>query len=248
MLSRQDCITAIGQWGIAKSDYSQIKNLIPSASSFLFTYQDYQWLNTHNAFTYFHTYMGIHNQKLILIVVPLDQDGKEVILNSYLNLELTELQNNITIVEKKVITTINKTTLSTELKITNHRQEIQNPILNAPHLSEPMTLKDILLWEAQYLNWFYQQITVSNAQNVFNVFTVPSIDLDPSTINNGTIIHAFFGFKSNPIFLNVLPTLVFVSSGTNTNDGEIIQSNSADYSQPCPPMCKDLGSFKLLGQ
>ena len=129
MLLKEDCSLAIKTWDDTRSHYSKIKNLIQPATAFPFPKVDCIWLNENNNNKEFHTYIGVHKEFLILISVPIDEDGQEVDLDFYLAIPLKPLEKSINLIDEKKYTTIDKTTLSKKLEILSSTEKIEFPIM-----------------------------------------------------------------------------------------------------------------------
>jgi len=254
MLSKEKCIQAINAWKETRTNYSEIKNIINPTDVFNFTQEDCDWIKENNKNSNFHAYAGVHDDKFILITVPLDENGKEINLESYLATNLTDLKDEITLIEKEVVTTVSKTTLSKKLEITKYWKEVDLPIFNEPTITERASVKDIEKWKNECLDWFYYECKQSEGQNTFRAFTVPFADLEREDKKQGEIV-ALFGFKHSSIYQTQIPILVFVTIPDNTGAAEIIrvknnqassETNTRDWSQPCPPMCKNKTDYTLL--
>ena len=268
-LKRSKCAHAIKRWEKTRTKYSKVKKIIQPTAVFYFQQQDCQWIKTHNKSATFHAYAGVRKDKFILIIVPLDKNGKEVNLHEYLAVELTNLSNEITLIETDVVTTISKIKLSKNLEVTKNWQEVDLPTYNKPDLLERDAFKDIMKWKNECFNWFYFECKFSNAQNVFRAFTVPSGDLDYQTSLQGDIL-AFFGFRFSTISMSEIPTLIFIKSAKSNyenigadeisggDDDQLLLAskenenptgsvvNTKDWSQPCPPLCADKDDFTLF--
>ena len=66
---------------------------------------------------------------------------------------------------------------------------------------------------------------------------------------------ALFGFKHSSIYQTQIPILIFVTITDEMGAAEIMRANNnqtasstntRDWSQPCPPMCKEKEDFTLL--
>jgi hypothetical protein len=253
MLSKKKCIQAINVWKETRNNFSKIKNIIDPTAVFNFTQDDCDWIKENNKNSSFHTYAGVDNDKFILIVVPLDTNGKEIDLDRYLT-KLTDLKNDITLIETDVVTTVSKTTLSKNLEITKYWKEVDLPIYNEPSITERASAKDIEKWKNECLDWFYYECNEHKGQNIFRAFTVPFADLAREDEKQGEVV-ALFGFKHSSIYQTQIPILVFVTIADETGAAEIMrvknnetssETNTKDWSRPCPPMCKDKTDFTLL--
>jgi hypothetical protein len=254
MLSKEKCIQAINMWEETRTNFSKIKKIIDPTAIFNFTQENCDWVKKNNNNGNFHAYAGVHNDKFILIVVPLDKNGKEIDLDSYLITKLTNLKNEITLLETDVVTTVSKTTLSKNLEITKFWKEVDLPTYNEPTITERASVKDIEKWKNECLDWFYYECKESKGQNIFRAFTVPFADLAREDEKQGEVV-ALFGFKHSSIYQTQIPILIFVTIADETGAAEIIrannnqsssETNTDDYSRPCPPMCKDKVTFGFL--
>lgn len=254
MLSKEKCIQAINMWEETRTNFSKIKKIIDPTAIFNFTQENCDWVKKNNNNGNFHAYAGVHNDKFILIVVPLDKNGKEIELDKYLTTKLTDLKNDITLIETDVVTTVSKTTLSKNLEITKHWKEVDLPTYNEPTITERASVKDIEKWKNECLNWFYYEFKESKGQNIFRVFSVPFADLAREDEKQGEVI-ALFGFKHSSIYQMQIPILIFVAIDDETGTTEIMRANnnegtsktnSEDMARPCPPMCKDKANYGLL--
>jgi len=254
MLNKELCIEAIQRWKLNKSEYEKVETLFSPTAVFNFSEDDCAWLNKHNNNAQFHTYIGIHGKNLILIVVPLDKDGVEVELKSYLTSTLSELKKNITLIEQDKITTTTRTTLNQELEISKISVDSDLPTYNEPVMTERASVHDIENWKNNCLDWFYKECNEFKGLRIFNTFTVPFADLilDSSDYNEVT---ALFGFKDSVIYQGPIPVLIFVAVHNTSGTAEILRApsyedesgtNTKDYSQPCPPMCRASKDYGLL--
>ena len=260
MLSKEKCTQAINVWEKTRTDFTEIRKIIDPTAVFNFTQKDCDWIKENNNNSNFHTYAGVHQNKFILIVVPLDEKGTEIDLDSYPTTKLTDLKHDITLIETDVVTTVSKTTLSKNLEITKHWKEVDLPVYNEPTITERASVKDIEKWKNECLDWFYYECNHNQGENIFRVFTVPFADLAREDEKKGDVI-GLFGFKYSSIYQTQIPILIFVTKTTDVHTAEIMRSknnetasaderasstNTDDYSHPCPPMCKDKKDFTLL--
>lgn len=255
MLSKEKCVQSIKKWERTRANYNEIKSLISPAAAFNFNQKDCQWLKENNDNSKFHTYIGVYDDQLILIVAPLDKDGKEIDLDSYLTTKLTDLKKDITLIEAEVVTTVSKTILSKNLAITKYWKEVDLPNHNEPTITERASVKDIEKWKNEYLDWFYYESSKYRGKNIFRTFTVPFSDVSRGDRRDDKVI-AFFGFKHSSIYQTQIPILIFVALKEETGNAEVIRSkrdgtaletNTQDWAHPCPPLCKDDIDYGLLG-
>ncbi|WP_075343582.1 hypothetical protein [Tenacibaculum agarivorans] len=247
LLSKTECINAVNKWQANKGTYTNIKNLIIPTKTFKFTSTDYQWFNKNNDNKYFHIYAGIYKSQFTLIIVPLNSEGKEKELASYLILTLETLDNEIILIEEENIVTQKTITLSKELDITNSIKKSKTPIYNEPLITESQAASNIQEWKNECLNWFYNECTIFEGKRIFNCFTVPTSDIE-LTNKKYNEIRVFFAFRYSFILQRAVPFLIFIAvdnKDPNSKVSELI-TNMKDWSQPCPPMCGSLSDFTIF--
>ncbi|WP_281990569.1 hypothetical protein [Aquimarina aggregata] len=254
MLSKKQCIKAIQKWKIIRSDYKEIKELIPPIAIFEFSKSDCKWLEDHNKNSKFHVYIGVHINQFILIIVPLEQNGKEQILANYLTSDITLSKDKVTFVETDIIIKTTKTNLNHNLEITHYLEESNASVYNEPTITEKTSVYDIEKWRNESLDWFYNECNYYNGDRIVRAFTVPFPDLSWKD-KQYKEVKVFFGFKNSSIYQRLIPILIFVAINNKTGTGEIIRSltsgnrvvtNIRDWSQPCPPMCRGLNDYIFL--
>lgn len=258
-LSKSECLQAIELWSQTRPNYSEIKDLINPADAFHFTKKDCEWLNKHEekniqSSTKLHMYIGIHDSKLFIIVIPLDQNGKEKVLSSYLAKALAPLKNNVVLIEKQTVVITETSILSKNLEIIALNTDTEGSVLNEPNISEKASIIDIEQWKYLSLDWFYHECNDFNGERIFKSFSVPFADLVRSEEGYHHVI-CFFAFKKSEIYQRLIPVLIFVTVNEDTSEAKIIRnddpdvksgSNVYDWSQPCPPFCKEKKSLEFL--
>ncbi|KXX67455.1 hypothetical protein [Flammeovirga sp. SJP92] len=261
MLKKEKCIQAIQKWAETKSDFSKVNKLIDPTKGFRFDKSDREWLKKNNDNSQFHIYAGVHDDKFILILVPLDKEGAEVQLDKYLTKKLSHLKYDITLVEKEVVTTVSKTRLSKSLEIEKFWQEVDYPVINEPSITEKASAKDIEQWKYNCLDWFYYECTTFKGKYIFNAFTVPYADLESGDEDQDDVV-ALFGFKKSFIYQKHLPILIFIATNhkegnpievrtgkilkVNSDQTSTLPVNTLDWVHPCPPLCKDRPTYGFL--
>ncbi len=255
MLSKEKCIQAINVWKITRTDYSKVEKLISPVSVFSFDRTQIDWLNERNKNSKFHTYIGIYNEELILIVVPINEEGIELDLSEYMTCSLGPLESDLTLIETDVVTTVKKTTLSIDLSITSYHEEVILPTYNEPAITERASVDDIEKWKINCLDWFYCECNDFEGQRIFRTFTVPFSDLVKEDVQYNEV-KAMFGLKYSTIYQRDIPILIFVAiDSSDKAHHKIIRSgslnsesimNTADLSRPCPPMCIDSKDYSLI--
>ena len=254
MLSKEKCTQAINVWKETRADFLKVKTIISPTAVFHFTREDCDWIKENNKNSNFHAYAGVHKDKLILIIVPLNEKGKEIDLDKYLTTKLTDLKNEITLTETDVVTTVSKITLSRNLEVTNYRKEVDLPTYNEPIISEKTSVKEIEKWKNECLDWFYYECNEKGGKSIFRTFKIPFADLAREDKKQDEVI-ALFGFKESSFCQTQIPILVFVSItdeiGTaefirKNNNQVLFEANTRDWAHPCPPLCKEEADFTLL--
>jgi hypothetical protein len=255
MLTKEKCLEAIMNWEIARSKYSKIESLIPPATVFNFNSDQCKLIQDGNKYKNLHGYIGINDDQLILIIVFLDAQGKEISAPSYVTSLLGALENELTLIEKDTITTKTITTISTLLGIKSYSGELKTFGYSEPTIMEEPSVNDIERWKNHYLDWFYHECNDFNGQRIFRAFTIPFADLKSS----GAV--GIFAFKDSLVYQRPIPILIFIaldpttSSDSTTqnaqfirssNPGSVLDTNTKDYSQPCPPMSRLEKKFGFL--
>src|SRR5690606_18138313 len=166
----KECSHAIRTWNSARPHYSEIQRLIDPTSVFQVDRATCNWVNKHNKSKYFYTYIGVHEKQLVLILVPLDKEGKEEKLASYPAIPLEPLTKDLVLTEKEETIIKKKTTLSRNLSITHACEEIELPTYNTPAISEGNSLSDIEMWANSCLDWFYHECTDFKGKRIFKTF------------------------------------------------------------------------------
>ncbi|MFD1771421.1 hypothetical protein [Sphingobacterium suaedae] len=247
-LKEKECSQAIDAWNSMRLKYEHIIELIDPRSGFKFEKGDCQELLKDSS-DYFHAYFGVHHAKVILIAKPLDENGKERKLSKYVYVPYAPMENNLAIIEIDTVTTTKTTILTPDLKISKLTKEIDLPTSNEPLFPEEICVQDIELWKDNCLDWFFRECSEYGGKGIFRFFRVPTVDLAIKGTDY-TAVQALFGLKFSMIYQKSYPALIFVS----TKDPKTALSeplvgseiftpavmNSKDYSQPCPPFCKDM--------
>jgi hypothetical protein len=244
-LTKEQCENAIGKWELERTDFSKIQQLINPTHVFYFSEEGREWIKQNNDFNSFHAYAGVYEGKFYLIIRPLDRNGKPKPLEEYLAVGLQPLNNELTLVETDVVTTVSKTVLSKNLEIIKDWKEVDLPVYNEPTITERASVKDIESWKYDCLSWFYNEVQPSKGggKNIFKAFSVPFADLDTEADKNEKVI-ALFGLKFSSVFQKMLPVLIFVADSKENNTSEIMRqnqdqgslsTNTRDWSTPWPP-------------
>lgn len=252
MLTKESFVDAIIAWNNARSHYSQIENLITPTSIFIFTKADCAWLKKHSESNYFHIYMGVYENKLTAVLVPLDCDEREMNLPAYVASDLVALNKEVVLIEKQIIEKTNEVVLSTDLQVQYKKMEIKVPFEYEPAISENTSVREILSWKNNCLDWFYSESQEQDENKIFRAFKVPLVDL-VKTDGELNDTHCFFGFKYSPIYNNLFPALIFVEVNDSSDESRVkgtITSSAHneidDFARPCPPFNNEINSFQFL--
>jgi hypothetical protein len=252
MLLKNDCVLAINQWETARKNYSGIENLIDPKSVFRFNQDARKWFMENSENEHFHVYFGVFDTKLNLIVVPLEANGKERDLPSYMNVVLSPMTQDVVLVEEEVIRKTKKTTISKNHQVVDVREEVQLPFMNEPIIGETKSIFRIQNWFNQCLDWFYYECMTYEGARIFKTFNVSSVDL-VSTNPNVSEVYCFFGFRESLIQNMQVPDLIFVAVDStcmqvmlNGAENVPVTGNIADFSSPCPPFCNKATDYIIF--
>ena len=226
-LGYKECQDAVSVWTQNKGGLLFVKKIINP--TYAFNFQNIKGLGENPNC---HVYAGVDESgKFILIIVPLDKNGKEKEeKQGYQISALTALDESITLVERT--TTETKTKLDTELNITKHWKEVDLPVYGEPNLAESVSAKDIEKWKDECYDWFEDMIETGKTDKIFRAFKVPVADLE---VQEGKEVLGLFGFKNSTLYQMQIPILIFVEK-TPENDW-LLESrvNTRDWSHPNPP-------------
>ena len=192
--------------------------------------------------------MGVHKDQFTLIIVPLNAAGQEMKLPSYLSTPLLPIINEINLIEIDTATTVQTTILSKDLRIISYTEKLKLSTRNKPIIGEKTAAQEIESWSNYSLDWFYSECNESKGKGIFETFTIPFTDLGKPDSGANEVI-CLFAFKQTPLYLREIPTLIFIALDENHQYAELIQTttdDTYDWSQPCPPFCKNEPSFELL--
>ena len=226
-LTFKECKDAVDKWRLQRRNLEKVKKIINP--TYAFNFQNIKGLGENPNC---HVYAGVDESgKFILIIVPLDKNGKErEEKQRYQISALTALDEPITLVERT--TTETKTKLDTELNITKHWKEVDLPVYSEPNLAESVSAKDIEKWKDECYDWFEDMIEADKKGKIFRAFKVPTADLE---VQSGKEVLGLFGFKNSTLYQMQIPILIFVEK-TPENDW-LMESrvNTRDWSHPNPP-------------
>lgn len=238
-LNREQCEIAIAEWTNCCRNYETVKNLIPTNCVFNFDADEVEWMKKLNRNSDFCTQIGIYENKLVAILYPMDADGRKIASENYAYSSLNELDKDLRLVETEEYTIVKNAVLSKDLKKIDGNSDMYFPVSGKPMLDQDKAVVAIESWRNDGMNWFFRECNEFDGDRIFKRFYVPSRDLIPSKPGLTNIICSF-GLKFSEIYQRVLPTLIFISFYQDTqNTGSIERiSNTYDWSEPCPPICK----------
>ncbi|WP_196886395.1 hypothetical protein [Aureivirga sp. CE67] len=248
---------AVDSWEeLLKKHSDFVKFFIPNGR-FIIPDEHINWMKSHNQdCSNFHVYFGVKKEEIILIFVPLDHNHKEKTkLVDYRYSVLTEIKEKFSLIEREVVTNIKKTSFSKDLDVLNYKEITKYSVYKRPDLKENITSEDIINWKSHCMDWFYHEIINEGSRRIFRAFIVPFSDINVKKEKEKEL-SIVFGMKYSSIYKMKYPILVFITSRhkddsktvllSKRSEETISETNSKDFSSPCPPFCKDKYDFKFL--
>ncbi|MCW3159968.1 hypothetical protein [Chryseobacterium oryctis] len=245
-LNHEEFIQATNEWKSCSENYQSIENLISTSNVIEFDIEQIQWLRDRNKYKEFCVEVGVFRENLILIFCPLNENGQKINEESYPYSSLVGCTGDIRLVETKEYTVVKHAVLSSDLRKIDDSANTYFPVANMPMLEQDKVVEAIESWRNEGMNWFYnecQKYERTSYRNIFERFYVPSENLYPPKANLNKFICSF-GLKFSDVYQQMLVTLIFISfynEGNLQNGlGQSVEmvSNTYDWSQPCPPVCK----------
>lgn len=231
-LFAEECEMATKQWDEMLSSFSEIKKNISFDSLFHIEGYQFQWLQKHNRNSeQFCVEMGLFAGNVVMILVPLDESGNKIELESYECSMLSKMNEDLMLKEKKIQTSVKTYTFTKEnKKFVN--EETYSEEISKPKIELEAAAEAIELWKNEGKNWFNAESVKYKGKRIFRRFYVPFYDLDTENVDKVT---CSFALKYSGALEKVLPTLIFiVSKDKALPDG---WDDILDWSQPCPPLC-----------
>lgn len=238
-LNRDEYALATAEWGNCVSNFTAIEQLIPTNYIFEMPKEQLDWIKENNQYKDFCTEVGIYKNNLILIFCPLDEKGQRKVMTAYSYSTLCALDGNLVLQEKQEYTIVKNSVLSSDLRRVDNDESMILPVTDKPIMAQDKAVAAIELWRTEGMDWFYLECTEFEGIRVFKRFYVPATDLcldKPGLLQ----IKCSFGLKYNDIYQRMLVTLIFISFYQileNNGSAQTI-SNTYDWSQPCPPICR----------
>lgn len=241
-INRVQKAEAVNAWEKCLSDYSTIQQLIKFNYVFDLSSDQIAWMRDHNKNKeVFSVEIGIFEENLIMILCPLDDSGKSIVVPDYQYSVLGELKNDLKLTEVQEYTVVKHSVLSTDFKKIDCNTDMVYPVVNKPVMEQDKAIDAIQDWRYQGDAWFYVECNEPyNGQRVFKKFSVPAQNLEArSDGKKPTRVVCSFALKYSDIFQRMLVTMLFISFYEDLSQNQSAQyiSNTYDWSQACPPLC-----------
>lgn len=239
MLSVDGCRTATDEWNKCCSNFLGIKDLIPANYVFNISEGHLNWMRNYKNYPEFCASIGIYERKLILILYPMNDDGKRIEEKEYPCSFLTELTHDLKLQEVQQYTIVKNTILSKGFEKIEKNSDMAFPVSNKPILEQDKAVEAIENWRDSGMDWIYKECKESEGEGIFRKFYVPTADLCLSDKDLSKITCSF-GLKYNDIYGKMLTTLIFISFHESLQNSERVQitTNTYDWAKPCPPICR----------
>ncbi|MEY8759894.1 hypothetical protein [Chryseobacterium tongliaoense] len=243
IFNRDAYTAAIAGWNACLQDYSTIQKLIPSNYIFNLSLDQIGWVKKNNLYNDFCVDMGVYNNQLVMILCPLDAKGQKIIVSEYPYSVLSELTNDLSLVETEEYTIVKNAVLSKDLRKVDDSSDMYFPVANMPLMEQDKAVAAIELWRNEGAIWFYRECNEFKGERIFKSFYVPSANLAPPKEGLNRFVCSF-GLKFSEIYQRTLVTMIFISfydNLKNNDNGSVsveVISNTYDWSRPCPPICQ----------
>ena len=237
ILNEENYNSAVAAWKEAKEEPNRISELLPPNFIFNLSTDQIEWLKGINKNNEFCVEMGVYEERLILILCSLDKNGNKINTGYYPYSYFERLERDLKLTEIQTFKVVKHAVLSKDMRKIENDSDLFFPITEKPIMEQDKAIAAIDLWEYSGMDWFYEQYTSGNSQQIFNKFYVPSqkIYIDYQGLN----FVCLFGLKFSEIYQKILPTLIFIAFENHlTSDGTSTISNTYDWAKPCPPICK----------
>ncbi|MBB4806289.1 hypothetical protein HNP38_001561 [Chryseobacterium defluvii] len=237
--NREQYELAVTEWASSLNNFTTLKTLLPTNYVFDLSLDEITWLKSKNLYKDFCMDMGVYENRVVLILSPLGEDGNRVPVDDYPYSVLMEMQGDLSLVETRQYVVIKNAVLSNDLKKIDDDADMYFPVANKPMLEQDKVVNAIESWRNEGVNWLYYETQEFEGRRIFQRFYVPSENLTPPKPGLNRMVCSF-GLKFSDIYQRMLVTLIFISfydDLSNTGSIETI-SNTYDWSQPCPPFCQ----------
>lgn len=239
ILNREECILATAEWGNCLSNYSKIEKLIPTNYIFEMPKDQLEWIGANNDYKDFCAEMGIHDNKVILMFVPMDGKGHRKFVDETPYSVLCALEHDLVLQEKQEYTLMKSSVISKDLNRIDNDANMFLPVTDKPVMGQEKAVDAIEAWRYEGMDWFYRECSEFEGTRIFKRFYVPAEDLCLGREGLANI-KCSFGLKFNDIYQRMFVTLIFISFYELFQEGQSAKtiSNTYDWSQPCPPICR----------
>ncbi|KFC24533.1 hypothetical protein [Chryseobacterium sp. FH1] len=231
-------LVATDKWEEAISNFSTMKEILKMEYVFSFDINQINWLKANNQNTEeFRIDMGVFNNQVMLILIPLDSNGSSIEQENYECALLKELETDLVLTEKQTVTTTKNFVFSKEGK--NLKGEtIEKTSIKKPAISIDNAVEIIENWRNNAVEWFHTESTKYRGQRVFRKFYVPIHDVQSENLTKSICTFALKETKSGQ--QKYLPTLVFINHKQVDN---FIDIDIFDWTKPEPPYRPGGGGF-----
>ncbi|MDH6250802.1 hypothetical protein M2347_000529 [Chryseobacterium sp. H1D6B] len=239
-LNRDEYAEAVAGWGRCLSDYSTIENMIPPNYVFTLSPDQITWVKGNNKYKEFCVDMGVFKDQVIIILSPLDGKGQKIAVDNFPYSVLAEMGQDLTLFEKQDYTLVKSAVLSKDLRKVDNDANMTFPIMDNPVMEQDKAIDAIEEWRNEGQNWLYLECNEPyNGSRIFQRFYVPVLDLTlPEGLN---WITCSFALKFSNVYQRMLVSMIFISFyqnlGNEVSSPQYL-SNTYDWSQPCPPICR----------
>lgn len=239
LLPVEECSAAANRWDLCRSNFSKMKDLIPTNYVFNISDGPLSWMKSYRDYPEFCAAMGIWKDQVILIFYPMNEKGDRIDQKEYPFSYLTELENDLKLQEVQEYTIVKNAVLSKSLEKIEQTSDMAYPISNKPILDQDVAIEAIETWRESGMDWFYKEYKESKGMGIFKKFYVPTADLCLSD-EGLREIKCSFGLKYNKVYGKMLVTLIFISFREDFQNAQRAEklSNMYDWAKPCPPICR----------
>ena len=246
MLSKLDCINAITAWNLTRKKFSLIQKVMHPSQVFKFTPKNGEWIKTHSEYPFFHAYLGVYKNELILIAVPLNAKGQEINLTNYTYASYGKLEQQVTLLESSIIEKRRSAVLSEDMEVLQLNKQFLSAPEGYPKITEEHTIDELLNWKYNGTSWLFAEASEFNGDRIVQAFNIPTADVIQD--ENTHTVYGFFGLKTSLVYNRLIPVLIFVHHFEDDRAGSVLKTigNQLDFSKPCPPFCELKYTFKLL--
>lgn len=245
LLSKQDCLQAIADWNIYRSDYSFLKTQFATKRVFNLDNVLQNWLSTNSNNDYIHIYLGYYNEKIIFIFVSLNAAGQEVDLVEFPIALAEKLTTNIDFVQEETILKTNSVCMDSEFQVLSTSECNSSEALPFPETNILETVKDIKNWNKNIHNWLFTESTQLDKSIIPQALSIPLASLiTPNTELNKMGIWILKKLETTQFYY---PTLVFATVEESACKSNTLTCKKIDnWATPVPPFLALRPQFSFL--